>query len=154
MSVKPEVEEVSKLISPYIIIDKDGKVDAEELKKAYPAGMPEGITMEVANAVDAYDSLFRAGVAYALGTAGNQLITANPELDKIEVKVPMAGRNAFTASLHRTISSNNPKNPALPVITHGGMRFEYDVYDASRYHGHLKAVREHIAAEALAAYGS
>lgn len=150
--IKTDTQDFADKIAKEIKIDKAGTATITE--GVYVANLPEGITEETITAVRSYDTNFAAASLLALGRNAAEAMKKNKELDTVALSIPATGKDSFELqykrSKEKTVTAED--GSVSNETRYGAAQVRFDMYGTGN-RGQLKAVKENLAAEALAAFG-
>lgn len=147
-------DQVSNLAAAYknagIQIDAATKVGAVA-PTVYVDNLLEGLTAETIELVRKNDSLHLAAAAKAVGEASMEACVANKELNDVTTYIPMTGKDTMKIAYQHFAVVNKPgSSDGEKIEKHGSVRAQFDMYGESGSRGQLAAVRDELAAAALA----
>lgn len=148
-TLKEDVLALSKTIEKSMGIDKKTGIVTTETD-IYEKTLPEGLTLDVVNAVESHNGKFIAASAHAIGNIAISAMKSNKDLETAETVVKMAGKNSLGLNVDRTRTYPNPQDKDKPIVKHGVVTVNYDIV-ADHNSGQLKAARSIIGDLAAAA---
>jgi hypothetical protein len=140
---KPETRELADKIKSHIHIDpKTGIADPEKLKTAYVDTLPEGITADVALAIDNHNTRFAAAGFLALGETGVPFLKKHKSINEVQATFPTVGKSKFEGVFERSSQVRAPGQE--PTTKFGTGSLKLDFYGGSQSRGEFKKVRDHL----------
>ena len=152
--IKPEVLEMSELISASLTMDKKtGKCSVPD--NLYVSLLPEGITEDVVRTLQKHNGTVVAAAAHAVGEAAIPVMKKDKELDNVTLEMKTVDKDAIGVSFDRSrqVPSRDENNKPNGTRTKfGSTSVEVISYNAKN-RGQLKAVKELLAEQAHKAFG-
>lgn len=152
-TMKEDVLALAETIKKGLSIDgKTGQGLASE--DLFNSTLPEGLTPEIAKALDDHTTNFIAGGTLAFGQLAVQAMQENKKLETAQIEIPMIGRNAMAVNVERQqefvnhLSENKDK-----TVKFGLVKTTFELRGAKNA-GELKKARGIIGDLATAAFGS
>jgi hypothetical protein len=116
--------------------------------------LPEGLTPEIAKALDNHTTNFIAGGTLAFGELAVEAMKGNKKLEAAQIEIPMVGRNAMSVSVERQQEFVNHMSEDKEKVTKFGLvKTSVDIRGAKNA-GELKKARSIISDLATAAFGT
>lgn len=148
--VKEEIATLSKAIGADIVIDAKAGT-ALAAADIYQKNLPDGLNMDVVDAVRDYNTAFVAAGAHAVGTAAVEAMTSNKKLDRISVDIGMGGKDSLGISVDRKkVTIDQIHNKGAEIVKYGVVTATLTNH-AGKNSGQLKVARAQVGALALAA---
>lgn len=144
-SLKQATLDMATAIQKELKYDKESHTITGE--DTYVKHIPEGLSEEVIEKVDNYNTTFIAATAHAVGNLAIEHMAKSKTLDSVSAQFDMGKHNHVTHEITREKTFPNPADNGSPIVKHGSVSSVYKVY-AGRNAGELKKVRAEI--EALA----
>ena len=152
--VKPEVRDMAKRVTEIFEIDKKTGATVPTAG-AYVQLAPAHLTKQIFEDVQAYNNLFLAAGALALGEAAIPVMKKNADLDKVTLTIPMIGKDymGFAFDRERQVPSRDAdNNPNGTKTKYGSMSVEIVSY-GTKTRGQLSQVKAELGELAMAAFG-
>jgi len=157
--IKSEIQDLSDRIGKTLKIDKEvvsGVAKATIPDTTYIDNLPEGITKEVVEQVQTYNTQMGSALALALGSAAIPAMKKNADISSVEVKMPVVGKDyiAVDFTKERQVPSRDENNqPNGTKSKFGNTTVEYGMYGMTS-RGQLLAVKTLLTDQAMAAFGN
>lgn len=149
--IKQPVKDLAEALKKDLTVNKDGTT--EVAADTYIKNMPEGVTEEMAKAVQSYNTNFIAAATLAVGETSIPVMKKNKDLERVSAVFPTIGKDNVSVVFDR-VRENSFTNPQTKerelVIKNGATTVGYEVYGA-KSKGSLAAVRAHLNEQAAAA---
>ena len=156
-ALKPETQKIADAFAKSLKIGeaKEGVAAATIDQTAYIDNLPEGITKEIVEQLNDYDTSVASALASTLGNAAIPELKKNKNLDKITVSLPTVGKDAFNATFDRerqvpSRDENNKPNGTRPA--YGIVNVEHTMY-GTRNRAQMASVKKMLSEKATAAFG-
>ncbi len=139
--LKAATKELAEKLHNELKFDKETKTIPDN--SFYEKHLPEGLTMEVVEKVDGYNTTFIAASAHAVGKVAIEHMAKEKSLDQVSAEFQMGKKNTISHVVHRERSFTNPADPSKPITKMGDVSSVYTVH-AGRNQGELKKVRNEL----------
>ena len=156
-ALKPETQKIADAFAKSFKIGDvvEGTATASIDKDAYVDNLPEGITKEIVEKINEYDTSVASALANTLGLAAIPEIKKNKNLDRVTVTLPTVGKDSFSATFDRerqvpSRDENNKPNGTRP--SYGVVNVEHTMY-GTRNRAQLANVKKMLAEKATSAFG-
>ena len=148
--LKAEIETLSdKLLGGFTIDAKAGTAKASD--DMYTSNLPEGLTADIVKNVGEFNTTFVAAGAHAFGKLAINAMKSNSELKKLEVDIPMVGKDNVSYTMERTKDIVNHLGGGETIHKFGVMTATLEMR-AGKNSGQLKVARAVIGELAMAAF--
>lgn len=156
--LKPETQKIADAFAKSLKIGevKEGIATATIDQTAYVDNLPDGITREIVEQLNEYDTSVASALAATLGNAAIPEIKKNKNLDKVTVTLPTVGKDSFSATFdrERQVPARNEKGePAGTRPAYGIVNVEHTMY-GTRNRAQLAGVKKMLTEKATAAFGN
>jgi hypothetical protein len=145
--IRKEVIDLSEKIGKGLTIDGNVVSAADGL---YESLLPEGISMDMLERIQAHDTEVLAATALAVGKMGNQVFKKDETINKITCVVPTVGKDTFGFAYDRSrqVRDAAPRTEGAGMKTkYGVMTVSVDKYGAGN-RGDMGAVKSFLSNEA------
>jgi hypothetical protein len=145
--IKKEVLDLSEKIGKGLSLDGNVVTASDGL---YESLLPEGVSMDLLERVQAHDTEVLAATALAVGQLGNKAMKKDETLNKISLVMPTVGKDTFGFAYDRSRQVRD----AAPGTEGAGMKTKYGIMSISvdKYgagnRGEVGAVKTFLSAEA------
>ncbi len=140
-SLKQSTLDLAELIQKELKYDKDSHTISGD--DVYTKHIPDGLTEDIIDQVDGYNTTFIAASARAVGNIAVEHMAKSKTLDSVTAQFDMGKHNHITHEVLREKNFPNPADTGNPITKHGAIFSVYKVY-AGRNAGELKKVRAEI----------
>lgn len=148
--IKQETRDLANKIAKEIKIDpKTGQTTVTE--GLYVSLAPEGMTKEIFEKADHYNTVFPAAAYLALGETALPVLKKHKDLKEVTIEIPTVGKSEFKGVFERSSQVRAPGQE--PSTKYGTGSMKLDFYGAAQNRGEFKKVRDFLtdkAAEMLA----
>jgi len=145
--IKKEVLDMSEKIGKGLTLDGNVVSASDGL---YESLLPEGVSMDLLERVQAHDTEVLAATALAVGKMGNHAMKKDETLNKISLVMPTVGKDTFSFAYDRSrqVRDGAPGDKDAGMKTkYGIMTLGVDKYGAGN-RGEVGAVKSFLSAEA------
>ena len=156
-ALKPETQKIADEFAKSLKIGAavEGTATATIDENAYVANLPEGITKEIVEQLNDYDTSVASALACTLGNAAIPEIKKNKNLDHVILTLPTVGKDSFKATFDRerqvpSRDENNKPNGTRP--TFGVVNVDHTMY-GTRNRAQMASVKKMLGEKATAAFG-
>lgn len=118
----------------------------------YVETLPEDISVEMIKKVHDHNSNFFPAVTMAAGELAIASMKKDKKLDSMSLEVPMINKDHFDVTIERSRSFPNPQGGDA-ITNWGNVKASLVTQSARGSRGVMNHVRDHLAAEALKAFG-
>jgi nucleoid DNA-binding protein len=146
--INNQVDDMAKELSKKLHL-KDGTITIDA--DAYVQTLPAGINVDTLKQVSEHNAIFYPAITKAFGEKAIKHMAKTKGLEDMSIDVPLYNKDKFSLTIDRESTGRNPKT-GEPIISYGKARPSLTIYEASGSRGQMKAVREHLAEQALAAF--
>lgn len=150
MALKEHIVELASKIEKDLTYVKADHAITEE--GTFEKNLPETLTMQVVNDVNAYESDYVAASTLAFGRMAVSAIAKDKTVDTVSGSFKMAGDNKVDHVVHREKEYRNPQKPGETIVNYGDNSSVYQVA-AGRNVGQIKQARMEIKRLAAEAFG-
>ncbi len=148
MAVKKHTLDLSDKIMKDIVFKKaDNAIEGPD---AFENNLPEGMTMEVVNSVNSYETDFIAASTHAFGVMALDALKDDNSLESVSGVFPMGEKNNVSHTMARTAERHVPGSDES-VTKYGVVTSTYYVHGSKGSKGQLAQVRKELSEIAEAA---
>lgn len=149
LNISADTQAIADKSKVLIKIGKNGlpEVDPEFLTKVVGADKADVL----AEASKIYSSLV-PGVGLAFGELATAAAKKNPDLKKIELEIPLTGKDTLSGSWTRSYETSAAPGSSEKVTKYGRLSIGVEHYNSGNV-GDLKKVKSHLAELAMKALG-
>lgn len=137
----------NKLVAGVKLVD--GKVEVENGQ--YLSNLPEGLTPEIVEKLDDYNSVFFPASTLAFSEVIIPEFAKNKELKELTAVFPLSGDNTWEVNIAAKAENNVVGKPGEKVMAYGRVSTALNVTEARNNIGQLKQVKLAIGRAATAA---
>lgn len=153
IEIKKEILDLAtKLKSEFTLDHKTGIVAVTA--DAYEKLLPEGLTKEIVEQLQTYNTEMLAASTYMVGEMSIPAMTKNKDLDNVKLEMPMIGKDLLHVSFDRSrqVPSRGEDGVAGTKTKFGASSASFEIYSAGP-RGELKKIKHMLAEQAAAAFG-
>lgn len=154
-NIKPEIRATADLLKAEIALDKKSGIATVDAG-TYIKLLPPGLTKDIVEAVQAYNTQIVAAGALALGEMAIPVMKKDANLDRATLTIPMTGKDYIGVSFDRSRqvpSRDADNNPNGTKTKFGSTTTEIAMY-GTKSRGQLMQVKNLLGELAVAAFGS
>jgi hypothetical protein len=142
--LKPETRELADKIKKHIKIDpKTGIADPELLKTVFVDALPEGLTKEHAEALDAFIPKFAVASYLAFGESAVPVFEKHKKLEAAAtITIPTVGKSELKGVFERHSMVRAPGQEPTQKFGTGSMKLDF--YGMAVTRGEFKKVKDHL----------
>ena len=143
---------LGKIISKEIKLNKAGdQTNEDALANLYTGNLPDSLPVSLVKELREYDGLFIAAARLAHGEEAIVAMKKHPELERSSITIPMTGKDVLELTFDR--SRSVPNGEGATRLAYGIPTANLSLY-ATKPRGLNVKVKQHLAAKAMAAFGS
>jgi hypothetical protein len=144
-----EVVNLSAKIEAAIMIDTDaGIIKEKEPGKVYEQNLPDGLTLDLVEKINNYDTVFVAAGAHAYGNMAIKAMAENKGLKQVTGELKTIDKNKASYSVERSKEYVNHLQGGEKTTKYGVTTTSYEI-KAGKNSGQLKTVKNELAELAL-----
>lgn len=153
-NIKPEIVALADKVKALMNMDKKSGI-ATVADDTYTKLMPEGLTKEIVEQVQTYNSQLVAAGALALGEAAIPVMKKNDAVDRATLTIPMVGKDYIGLSFDRSrqVPSRDADNNPNGTRTKFGSTSAEIVQYGTKSRGQLLNVKNLLGEKAAEAFG-
>lgn len=151
----PKISEASQKLKDVFdkVVAVDSKTGVATLPEtAYVDNLPEGLTKDIVEQVQDYNTTFATASAYSIGEAGNKAFKKHSSLDHVTAEIPTVGGDSFGFDFRRSKEVNAAPGSAEKKTIHGVMSIKHTMHSIGK-RGDVGRVRDFLQAQATAQAG-
>ena len=152
--IKKEVVDLAAVLKKEIKVDNKTGI-ATITDGIYEKNLPDGLTKTAIEQLQAYNTRMAAAATLAVGEIGCDTFKKHKDLDSIDLEVPLIGKDRLNISFDRSrqVPLRGENGVTGTQTKYGSASVSYDMYGTGP-RGELKKVKQYLAEQALAAFGS